>query len=46
MAHPKRFKKPKVSTTMPMTGILNTITITMPPIKQTLPRNLFFRAKK
>jgi hypothetical protein len=44
--HPKRLRKPIVSTTIPMNGRLRTMTIRMPPTKQAVPRSLFFRAKK
>lgn len=44
-ADPKRFKNPNVSTSMPMKGHLKN-TSNIPPRKQTVPRSLFFRAKK
>ena len=43
--YPKRFKKPIVSTIMPINGHLRN-TNRIPPMKQTVPRSFCFRAKK
>jgi hypothetical protein len=43
--HPKRLRKPNISTNTPMVGHLRK-TRRMPPRKQAVPRSLFFRAKK
>lgn len=42
---PNRLRKPKVSTMTPTKGHLRN-TSRMPPMKQTVPRNFCFRAKK
>jgi hypothetical protein len=43
--HPNRFKKPNVSTIMPMNGHLRN-TKSTPPRKHNVPRIFCFRAKK
>ena len=43
--HPKRLRKPNISTNTPMVGHLRK-TRRIPPKKQTVPRSLFLRAKK
>jgi hypothetical protein len=43
--HPKRLRKPNISTSTPMVGHLKK-TRRMPPRKQAVPRSLFLRAKK
>jgi hypothetical protein len=43
--HPKRLRKPNISTSTPMVGHLRK-TRRIPPKKQTVPRSLFLRAKK
>ena len=43
--HPKRLRKPNISTITPIAGHLKK-TRSIPPRKQAVPRNLFLRAKK